>query len=153
MYIVEQNQVSGYSKKDFKIRIILLYLGWGERHYPIHIYTGEHFTILFLPMHLDELCGTPFCKIFIYVNSFSRIMCAIQRQLSCRLTAHIMSPVAREEIQWKTKFPERKIDLTDTNNEILTEVKRRANVSVSDKATKDFATFNVKGTIILEHSQ
>ena len=63
-------------------------------------------------------------------------MCAIQRQLSCRLTAHIVSSVAREEIQRKTRFPERKIDLTDTNNEILNGVKRRSDVSVSGEATK-----------------
>ena len=92
-------------------------------------------------MHLDEVCGTPFCKIFIYVNSFSRIMCAIQRQLSCRLTAHIMSSAPREEIQRKARFPERKIDLTDTNNEILTDAKGRSDVSVSDEATEEFATF------------
>ena len=120
----------------------MLYLEWGERYYPIHIYTDEHFTIPFLPMHLDELCGIPFCKIFIYVNSFSRIMCAIQRQLSCRLTAHIMSFVAREEIQRKMRIPERKIDLTDTNNEILTEVKRRSVVSDSDEVSKGRAPFN-----------
>lgn len=125
---------------------------WGERHYPIHIYTDEHFTILFLPMHLFELCGTPFCKIFIYVNSFSRIMCAIQRQLSCRLTAHIVSSVAREEIQRKTRFPERKIDLTDTNHAILTDVQRRSDVSVSDEATKGCAPFNEQRIIILKHS-
>ena len=103
-------------------------------------------------MHLDELCGTPFCKIFIYVNSFSRLMCAIQRQLSCRLTAHIMSSVAREEIQRKKRFPERKIDLTDTNNEILTDVKRRSDMSVSDEGTKVCAPFKEQGIIILKHS-
>ena len=81
-------------------------------------------------MHIEESCGTPFCKIFIYVKSFSHIMCAIQRQLSCRLTAHIMSSMARDEIQRKMRFRERKIDLTDINNEILTDVKRRSDVSV-----------------------
>jgi len=54
-----------------------------------------------------------------------------------------MSSVAREEIQRKTRFPERKIDLTDTNNEILTDVKRRSDVSVSDEGTKVCAPFNL----------
>jgi hypothetical protein len=63
-----------------------------------------------------------------------------------------MSSVAREEIQRKTRFPERKIDLTDTNNEILTDVKRRSDVSASDEATGDFSTFNEQGIVILKHS-
>jgi hypothetical protein len=41
-----------------------------------------------------------------------------------------MSSMARDEIQRKMRFRERKIDLTDINNEILTDVKRRSDVSV-----------------------
>jgi hypothetical protein len=69
---------------------------------------------------------------------------AIIMQIDC--TYHVSCGTS-EETHNKTRFPECKIDLTDTNNEILTDVKRRINVSVSDEATKDFTSLNEQGVI------